>query len=247
MLPLPDMFRTFRAAARPLARPLSRPFSSAPAIVLSTPTVLISTLPVTPVQMNQYLVGCRATNTAALIDCGDDDPSRWISHAAENGMDITKILQTHGHVDHVAGLAQTVELLNVPIHACSKDWAIFKSAPVQGLMFGITCPSPPPIDVDVHDGDIIEVGNLRFEVLFTPGHSPGHLCFLERAENVLIAGDLLFQGSIGRTDLPGCSWEDMEKSLARVAKLGEDVVVFPGHMGTTTIGEELRHNPYLKA
>ena len=218
-----------------------------PQIVHETDALLLKSLPVTPFAMNQYLLGCKETKEAVLIDCGDDQPQRWVDAAEEENMKITQILQTHGHVDHVSGLKQTRELLgeDVPIVACPEDWSIFKSAPAQGLMFGMSCPMPPAIDVDVNEGDTVNIGNLEVAVLHTPGHSPGHIAFHITSEKVLVSGDLVFQGSIGRTDFPGCNQEDMNKSLARLKTMDRDTLIFPGHMGITSIGIECDSNPFL--
>jgi len=246
MLSTPIMVAVRRIPA--ILRKFSSSSSQSPLTMLSTPTMVLLSLPVTPFAMNQYLLGCKVTKQAALIDCGDDNIERWVDAAAEEGgMSIVKILQTHGHVDHVAGLKQTKEKLDVPIYACSDDWIIFKSAPMQGMAFGMECPSPPPIDEEVQEGDIIEIGDLRVRCLHTPGHSPGHLCFEVLGEKVVVSGDLIFQGSIGRTDFPGCSIDDMQKSLERIkTELDKDVQLFPGHMGPTTVGKEIDTNPFLR-
>mmetsp|Transcript_11736 Transcript_11736/g.24014 ORF Transcript_11736/g.24014 Transcript_11736/m.24014 type:complete len:249 (+) Transcript_11736:75-821(+) len=218
-----------------------------PIPVLSTPSVLLLSLPVTPFAMNQYLLCCKTSKEAALVDCGDDNVERWVNAAKEEGMEITKILQTHGHVDHVSGLKDTKEKLGVPVYACADDWLIFKSAPMQGKMFGMACPSPPSIDVEVKEGDVVQVGDLQVRCLHTPGHSPGHLCYEIVGEKSIISGDLIFEGSIGRTDFPGCSTEDMQKSLERIkTEFDRDVKLYPGHMGITTVGREIDTNPFLR-
>ena len=236
----------------------SRALSSSSATSLPPPLVVhdsealtVSTYPVTPFQMNQYMVQCKRTLDCALVDCGDDRPERWLLAAEEAGGGaikgaIKKILQTHGHVDHVVGLGATKDLLGVDIYACEKDWPIFLSAPVQGAAFGLSCPSPPSIDVHIKEGDVLEVGELRLAVMETPGHSPGHVCFHIASEKVLVAGDLVFRGGIGRTDFPGCSEEDMRKSLERVKVMDRETVVFSGHGGETTVGAEVDTNPFLR-
>ncbi|GMH74995.1 hypothetical protein TrST_g8500 [Triparma strigata] len=228
---------------------LSTSSAASPSIPLiySTPALHLYSLPVTPLQMNQYLLCCLSTSSSALIDCGDPSPSRWVETAKNGNFNITKILQTHGHVDHVSGLKETASLLSVPVHAHSDDWLIFKSAPAQGMLFGLDCPTPPKIDVHLEDGEVFYVGELKAKALLTPGHSPGHLCFHLEDENVLISGDLVFKGSIGRTDFPvGCSQDDMRESLKRFCALPDETMVFPGHMGHTSVGEEKMRNPFLQ-
>lgn len=220
-----------------------------PRLMLESDTAILLSLPVTPVQMNQALLGCKKSGEACIIDAGDQTPQRWVDAASAHGLTITSILQTHGHVDHVAGLAQTKELLGaeVKIHACKEDWAIFKSAPMQGMMFGIDCPSPPPIDVEIGEGDEIKVGEHRVQVLHTPGHSPGHVCFYVESEKLMVSGDLIFEGSIGRTDLPLCDGQAMMASLERIKRdIPRDTTLFPGHMGVTTMGKEIDTNPFLR-
>jgi glyoxylase-like metal-dependent hydrolase (beta-lactamase superfamily II) len=114
------------------------------------------------------------------------------------------------------------------------------------MMFGLSCPSPPGIDVEVNEGDVIKLGEVDIEVLETPGHSPGHVCYYIKSESCVISGDLIFEGSIGRTDFPGCNVDDMENSLRRIINLPEETLIFPGHMGVTSIGRELRSNPFLR-
>jgi len=215
-------------------------------LVHESKNVFIKSLPVTPLGMNQYMIMCQSLNEAAIVDCGDDEPQRWIDEASADNMKITKLLQTHGHVDHVCGLKATKELLpDAPIHSHPDDYMIFKSAPAQGMMFGLKCPMPPGSDVDIVEGTVLKVGKLSVTCLHTPGHSPGHVSFHIAEEKVLISGDLIFQGSIGRTDFPGCSIEAMRDSLERIKTMDDDVIIMPGHMGLTSVGVEKATNPFL--
>ena len=182
-----------------------------------------------------------------MIDAGDEDPDRWVDYAADHGLTIRHVLLTHGHVDHVAGLAQLKKRLpDAQIHLHPADWLTLKSAPMQGLGFGFTVDSPPAADVEVNDGDVIHVGSLRLEALHTPGHAPGHTCFYEPTHALLFGGDLLFKNSIGRTDFPGCDHAAMQDSLRRVLELPPKSTVFPGHMQPTTLAEEAATNPFLR-
>ena len=227
----------------PRMRQLHAASLKAPPLIHSSSTLSIHSLPVTPFAMNQYLLICKRSNSSALIDCGDSLPSRWLLASPS----ICSILQTHGHVDHVSGLAATKALLpSALIHACKKDWPIFLSAPAQGKLFGLSCPTTPEIDVYVEDEDVIKVGDIEIRVMETPGHSPGHICFYIAEEKVLIAGDLIFKGAIGRTDFPGCNGDDMKRSLARVAKLPPSTLIFPGHGPSTSVGKEVKTNPFLQ-
>ncbi len=214
----------------------------APPLIHQSPTLSIHSMPVTSFQMNQYIIICRSTSSAALVDCGDNVPSRWLLVSPT----IRAILQTHGHCDHVAGLKVTKEMLpSAPIHANRKDWPIFLSAPAQGALFGMSCPAPPAVDVYVSENDVIKVGALEVKVMETPGHSPGHVCYHIENEKVLIAGDLIFRGSIGRTDFPGCNAEDMQRSLLKVKKLHPDTLIFSGHGPPTSVKREIASNPFL--
>ena len=113
-------------------------------------------------------------------------------------------------------------------------------------MFGISCSQPPDADVAIADGDTLHVGDIALSVMHTPGHSPGHVCFHLEEHHVLVGGDLLFRGSIGRTDFPGCDSDKMQASLKRVLELDDTTLVLPGHMEVTTIGEERATNPFLQ-
>eukprot|EP00947_MAST-08B_sp_MAST-8B-sp1_P002771 g2771.t1 len=197
--------------------------------------------------MNQYLVGCRTSGSAAIIDSGDDEPERWVASAAAEGLTIEHLLQTHGHIDHVAGLAATKRLLPAaPIRMSELDLFLLDRAVEQGEMFGMPIEVPPHPDEFLDTADELAVGELTFKVLHTPGHSPGHVCFYEASQGLLFGGDLIFQGSIGRTDLPGADMADMLASLREISKLPGPTRIFPGHMGETTIDIERASNPYLQ-
>lgn len=214
--------------------------------LLDSPTAFVAGMPVGPFAMNQYLVGCRATGRAALIDAGAP-PEPFLQVAAREKLEVAFIFQTHAHIDHVAGLAATRALLQAPILLHPADAPLYANCSAQGAMLGFPCPPPPPVDRPLREGQVLELGNLRFEVLHTPGHAPGHVVFWERGAAMAFVGDLIFFDSIGRTDLPLCDGAAMERSLARIAELLPDETrLYPGHMQETTMGRERRHNPFLK-
>jgi len=227
--------RTARAL-EPLWTPLMQTFEDA--------SLVLASMPVGPFAMNQMLVGCAHTLRATLVDPGGP-PDLFIQEAERRGLEIESIWLTHGHIDHILGLAATKAALDVPIFMHPNDLPMLASATYQGRMFGIDVQQPPQPDRDLADGDTLQLGALTFEVLFTPGHAPGHVCFYAASHGVLIGGDLLFRGSIGRLDLPGCDTGLMRSSLARVGALPAETRVYPGHMEPTTIGEELKANPFL--
>lgn len=213
--------------------------------LFETDHVVIFSRPVGPFAMNQALIGCKKTGKAALIDSGDR-PDAFIQAAKTSGLTIEKLLQTHAHIDHVAGLAATKRALPLPLYLHQDDLQIYEFVPQQAKMYGFPVEDLPPIDHFYAENEIIEIGDLRLEVLHTPGHSPGHVCLYERTHGIMIGGDLLFRQSIGRTDLPLCDPQKMMQSLKRVMELPDEVVVFPGHMEPTTIGFERTMNPFLR-
>ena len=185
------------------------------------------------------------------MDAGDAHIEGWMELAAERGCKITHLLQTHAHIDHVSGLAASKAALpDAPVYLHPDDVFLLQTVSQQGAMFGmgdVTTPELP--DVELADGMTLCVGELSFEVLHTPGHCPGHVCFYCEDEALVFGGDLLFAGSIGRTDFPppmGCSLPDMKRSLKRVSEqLPGDTLVFCGHNEATSIGTERASNPYL--
>ncbi|MCB9532863.1 MAG: MBL fold metallo-hydrolase [Myxococcales bacterium] len=209
---------------------------------------LVAGRPVGPFAMNQYLVACPKTQEAALIDCGGP-PDLFARFCEERSLRITRISLTHAHVDHVAGLFETRALLggDVPIELHADDARVYASAPKRAAAYGFRVDAPPPPDRWFADGDTVEVGELRFDVWHTPGHCPGHVCFVDSERRFVLAGDLLFRGGVGRTDFPECEPEKMGPSLSRLMTLPDETEVYAGHMEPTTIGRERGSNPFFDA
>ncbi len=205
----------------------------------------IVSAPVGPFAMNQYLLVDDKAGAAAIVDSGGD-PAPFVAHATAAGASITDLLQTHAHIDHVAGLGATRELVDAPIWLHDDDLPLYQGVTAQARMFGMRLDPLPPPNRSWVDGDIVQVGSIELTVMHTPGHAPGHVCLWAREHGVVFGGDLLFRGSIGRTDLPGSDPRAMVASLQRILTLPDDTLVLPGHMEPTTIGRERRHNPFLR-
>ncbi len=205
--------------------------------------MIIQKLLVGPMQANCYILGCEATRSALVIDPGDE-AARIIRFISENELRLDLIVNTHGHVDHIAANEELKEKTSAQlcIHSADADMLV---NPQANLSFFIGTPvSSPAPDRILADGDILAVGTLHIEVIHTPGHSQGSICLL--GEGYIFTGDLLFAGGIGRYDFPGSSYEDMVKSLKKVMTLDDDLIVYPGHGPATTIGDERRANPFLQ-
>jgi glyoxylase-like metal-dependent hydrolase (beta-lactamase superfamily II) len=207
--------------------------------------LIVEGRPVGPFAMNSYLIACAETKEAAVIDSGGEI-EEILSRAHEEGFQITKLLQTHAHIDHVAGLSEAKSKTESPIYLHPADQVIYQNAPLMGKMFGLNISALPPVDELLSDGQVIALGECRLEVLHTPGHCPGHVCFVECERGVILGGDLIFKNSIGRVDLPGADPEEMVRSLRRVMKRwDDDMVIYPGHMSSTRVGSERKTNPFL--
>ena len=197
-----------------------------------------------PLDNNTYLIVDEATNEAALVDPSFDSEGLWPEIEAKN-VAIRYILNTHAHFDHIVGNAFYVARTNAPIALHRADLPLLRSLPEQGKMFGFEFePSPEPT-ILLEDEQTLTLGETPIRVLFTPGHAPGHVAFL--LEDTVIPGDCLFAGSIGRTDLPGGSYQTLMESIrTRLLTLPDATRVLPGHGEPTTIGTERRTNPYLQ-
>jgi hydroxyacylglutathione hydrolase len=207
--------------------------------------LIVATLPVGMIQTNCYLVGCEESLEGVVIDPGGH-PQRILAEVERHGLTIKVVLNTHAHFDHTDANGAIVEATGAPLALHPLERPLLQASGGAAL-FGLQAdPSPPP-DLELHDGDELEVGKLRFQVLHTPGHTPGHVCFYESAEGVLFDGDVLFYRGIGRTDLQGGSWQQLMDSIQRVLfALPDETVVYSGHGPATTIGDEKQHNPWLR-
>jgi len=196
---------------------------------------------------NSYVVGCRSSGRGVLIDPGGEVPA-LLEVAREEGLEIEAIWLTHAHLDHVMGLQDAVQATGAPIWLHPEDSMLYEAAPQQGEAFGFPIDPLPPVDESFTTGQRLQLGEHEVEVLFVPGHAPGHVAFWFPASNKVIAGDVLFAGSIGRTDLPGGSYETLMRSIREVIlPLGDGVEVFPGHGPSTTVAEERVSNPFILA
>jgi glyoxylase-like metal-dependent hydrolase (beta-lactamase superfamily II) len=207
--------------------------------------VKIRTFVVHPFQVNCYLVSDEASGRAVLIDPGDD-AERLVEAVRQAGVTLTALLATHGHVDHIGAVADLQKAFAVPfrIHRAEQFWIDRLAA--QAVAFGLPAPSRPVPDGFLEDGERVDVGGIALDVLHVPGHAPGHVAFVARAEKAAFVGDVLFAGSIGRTDFPGGSHAQLIASIReRLFPLGDDVTCYCGHGPATTIGEERRGNPFV--
>jgi hydroxyacylglutathione hydrolase len=191
---------------------------------------------------NAYLVVDEATHRAVFIDPGDEG-ERLVEVLRQSGATLDAIWLTHAHLDHVGGIAAIRRVHDVPVLLHPLDEPLYAGAAAVATAYGLTFDPPPPVDAPLADGQDLMVGGMRFRVIHVPGHAPGHVAFV--GEDRVFGGDLLFSGSIGRTDLPYCDPAAMTDSLARVAALPDALIVHPGHGASTTIGRELRHNAFL--
>jgi hydroxyacylglutathione hydrolase len=203
--------------------------------------VNVEWLTVGPFQENSYLV-TDESGAGVLIDPGDESP-RIIRMAHAAGATIEAIWLTHAHLDHIGAIADIKRVWDIPVLLHPDDLPLYRRAAQQGAFYGLAFEQPPDPDRELATGEVLALGSLRFTVRHTPGHSPGHVVFV--TDGLMLGGDLLFAGSIGRTDLPFSNPDAMETSLALVAGFDPATVVYPGHGPPTSIGAELATNPYL--
>ena len=207
--------------------------------------MIIATLPVGMIQTNCYIAGCPETKEGAIIDPGGN-PEHIMAEVERQGISIKYVLNTHAHFDHTDANGAIVRATGAPLALHPLDLPLLKASG-GAAMFGLQAETSPLPDLELQDGDELEVGTLRFKVLHTPGHTPGHVCFYEQAEGVLFDGDVLFYRSIGRTDLPGGDYQQMMDSIQGVLLvLPEETMVYSEHGPATAIGDEKRLNPWLR-
>jgi hydroxyacylglutathione hydrolase len=209
--------------------------------------IRIHGLAVGPFQSNCYIVWCDETNEAVIVDAGDEG-DRILATVTELGVDVKAVINTHAHIDHVSGLATVIDALQVPVFMHADEMEIYAAVGEHAAMFGLSPPRQVEIHAHLTEGETVNIGNLTAEVVVAPGHSPGSVClgFWNESPPHLISGDVLFRGSIGRTDLPGGDYDTIIESLrTRFVPMPDDTIVFSGHGPTTTIGEEKKSNPFL--
>jgi hydroxyacylglutathione hydrolase len=201
--------------------------------------------PVGVLQCNCSIIGDEQTHEAMVIDPGDQ-VDEILDILRQQKLALKYIVVTHAHIDHVGGAMKLKAATGAPILMNQNDQALLKMLDMQAAWIGMRPPGAVQVDESIDDGQSIKIGNLSSNVIHTPGHTEGSICLFFPEERKLIAGDTLFAGSIGRTDLPGGSFEKIKRSLHnRVLALPDDVEVVPGHGPLTTIGEEREHNPFL--
>jgi hydroxyacylglutathione hydrolase len=203
-------------------------------------------IPVTPFAQNCSLVWCERTGAGAVIDPGGD-LDQVLAAAREENVRIGKILLTHAHIDHAGGTAELARSLGLPIegpHRGDQFW--IDGLPEQARMFGFApCEKFTP-DRWLDDGERVRVGEVEMEVLHCPGHTPGHVVFYSPSDRLAFVGDVLFAGSIGRTDFPGGDYDTLVRVIReKLFPLGDDVRFVPGHGPMSTFGEERRGNPFV--
>lgn len=202
----------------------------------------ISSFVVGPLQENCYLLVDEVSGDAVLIDPGDD-AERLVEAVSASGAQLRAIWLTHAHVDHVGAVAPLVERFGVPVALHPLDRPLYDRAPQLGMMYGMRIAPLPEPTIALAEGDTVQVGALEFTVWHVPGHAPGHVAFI--GHDVMFCGDVLFAGSIGRTDLPLSDPSAMRRSLERLSALPPQTTVYCGHGPHTSMARELDHNPFL--
>jgi hydroxyacylglutathione hydrolase len=201
--------------------------------------------PVGPLQCNCSVIGDDTSREALVIDPGDDIEN-VIAVIARHKLQVKQIVVTHAHIDHVGGAMKLRAATGAPILLNQNDYALLKMLDAQAAWIGVPSPGKVEIDQSLDQSDSVKAGSLAATVLHTPGHTEGSICLYFPTEKKLIAGDTLFAGSIGRTDLPGGSYDKIIDSLhEKILALPDETIVVPGHGPLTTIGEERETNPFL--
>jgi hydroxyacylglutathione hydrolase len=210
--------------------------------------MILETFPVGPLRCNCTILGDEVTREAMVVDPGDNIPE-ILSRLQKHGLTLRQIVVTHAHIDHVGGAAQLRKLTGAPVIMNQQDLGLLGMMQMQAGWLGVPTPEVAPPDASAEDGLAVGLAMLPAQVLHTPGHTPGSICLLFHFndQHLLLAGDTLFAGSIGRTDLPGGDGQQILRSLReRLLVLPDATRVLPGHGPETTIGEERQSNPFLQ-
>ncbi len=206
----------------------------------------VTIIPVTPFQQNSTILQCERTNRAAIVDPGGD-LDRIMAQVDALGVTLEKILVTHAHIDHAGGVAELSVATGLPVEGPQREdqfWIDLLEE--QGAMFDFPASSSFTPDRWLEDGDMVSLGDMRMEVRHCPGHTPGHIIFYEASSKIAIVGDVLFNGSIGRTDFPRGDYATLIHSIKnRLWPLGDDVQFVPGHGPVSTFGHERKTNPFV--
>jgi glyoxylase-like metal-dependent hydrolase (beta-lactamase superfamily II) len=203
-------------------------------------------VPVTPFQQNTSLVWCTASQKAAFVDPGGE-VERLAAVAAERGVTVEKILLTHGHLDHAGAAAELAERYGVPIEGPHRDedWLLARIGE-QAARYGMVGARPCTPDRWLDDGDVVAVGQASFDVVHCPGHTPGHVVFVQKEARLAFVGDVIFRGSVGRSDFERGNHDDLVSSIRnKLFPLGDDIQFVPGHGDLSTFGWERKCNPYV--
>jgi hydroxyacylglutathione hydrolase len=197
-------------------------------------------------ETNCYVVGDEETKNCAIIDAPADAP-RILAAVEKEGWTVRELLITHAHFDHVLAVGDLKAATGATFRMHKDDLQLLRNLPIwMKQITGETVPTPPEPDVLVNEGDVITLDSMRFDVLFTPGHCPGHVAYVLHSERVAFSGDCLFLGSIGRTDLPGGDQKVLMESITKkLLPLGDDYTVACGHGQTTTMMRERMSNPFI--
>jgi hydroxyacylglutathione hydrolase len=208
--------------------------------------MILEMLTVGPFQENCYIVGDEEAGVGAIIDPGEE-AARIAMAVEQTGLDIGCIIITHAHIDHVGAVVALVDEYACPVLMHAEAEATLGQLPTQAMMMGLRFGKLPTVDRHVGDDEVLEVGDIRLRSLYTPGHAPGHLAFYVENSDLVLSGDALFAGSVGRVDLPGGSMEVLMRSIEeRLLTLPNETVVYPGHGPQSTIGNERASNPFLQ-
>jgi hydroxyacylglutathione hydrolase len=206
--------------------------------------LIIKKLEVGPIMANCFILGCENTKEAAVIDPGDDADRILMTLAKEN-LTVKYLVNTHGHFDHVGANKRMKEVTNAPLAIHPEDVPMLSQLSRSAASFGLAADNSPEPDLLLNDGDTVAFGDITLAVIHTPGHSRGGICLYTKGH--LFAGDTLFAGSIGRTDLPGGDYDTLIASIKeKLLSLPDDTIVYTGHGPETTIANEKRMNPFLR-
>lgn len=196
-----------------------------------------------PFGQNGYLVSCARTNKGILVDPGAS-VGEMLKAAREGATEIEAIVLTHAHIDHIDGVAEAKRETGAPVYLHPGDEPLYRQALAQAQWFGVDMEPPPPIDEYLREGTPVRFGECELEVRHTPGHAPGHVVLV--GDGVALVGDCVFNGSIGRTDLPGGDFQTLMKSIrTHILSLPDETVLYSGHGPETTVGHERVSNPFL--